>query len=536
MYVNKLLHTLRGKIALFFLVILLISVIPLVVNTMIRSSIEDQKVEQTKFHSFQENLMLLKSKSNILKSGDMVANMTESYHFLESIDNEDWSTIKEDWSKFEPFIATFEQNPSSQEIVYMLSGIENVTKGWEGSLKKIDEAYIDSISQLTRTIDLIIITQNVIILALCLITWLEINKHVIRPLRDLESVSVNWGEGDLSKNIKDQKLNLEEVSSLTKSFSNMKFQLSDTLRNLQSASSTLKLYTEDSLASISETTNVSTEIAKHAEDVARSVEKQYKSVEGSSNKIRQAVVYSEDVVDHIKQLRSLNQKTNQSVNTSGENLSQVKVKITQLQKSVQQSNITTQNLMKKTDQIETIIELITSITSQTNLLALNASIEAARAGDAGKGFKVVAEEIKKLAEKSNLATKDVYNITNEIKEETENTLEQNKTILLEVDESISHVDDVNQTFGSLFSLFQENDDVAQEIDHTLSVLVTEVHELSNSIDIIKSEADLISTTVQNTASATEEQASMMESIQQTIQKLSEMSRDLNELSSHFKMD
>lgn len=101
------------------------------------------------------------------------------------------------------------------------------------------------------------------------------------------------------------------------------------------------------------------------------------------------------------------------------------------------------------DAIGQFLQIITNIAAQTNLLALNAAIEAARAGESGKGFTVVAEEIRKLAEQSSMAAKDIQKITTEAQNTTYNAIEEVQKGNVSVEEGSARITDVIKILGDV---------------------------------------------------------------------------------------
>ena len=117
------------------------------------------------------------------------------------------------------------------------------------------------------------------------------------------------------------------------------------------------------------------------------------------------------------------------------------------------------NLGERSKETGRIIEIITNITEQTNLLALNAAIESARAGEHGKGFAVVSDEIRKLAEKSASAAKDISNIINQIQNDTDKAADSIDQSYTTIKSGINLVKKAGESFGKLKNLLSKNSDI-----------------------------------------------------------------------------
>ncbi|MPM59544.1 Methyl-accepting chemotaxis protein 3 [bioreactor metagenome] len=146
--------------------------------------------------------------------------------------------------------------------------------------------------------------------------------------------------------------------------------------------------------------------------------------------------------------------------------------------------------------------MIENISQQTNLLALNAAIEAARAGDVGRGFAVVADEIRKLAEDSSKATKNIAELIDKVDDVIQNAVEQTKSNTVKIEESAGHINSAGGTFEKIYASVQETNTIIQSI----------IKDINN-----------INEFAQEVASATEEQSASSEEILATAENVNEMS-------------
>lgn len=190
----------------------------------------------------------------------------------------------------------------------------------------------------------------------------------------------------------------------------------------------------------------------------------------------------------------------------------------------------------RSKEIGTIVGVITSIADQTNLLSLNAAIEAARAGQLGQGFAVVAEQVNTLSERSAKAAEQIGALIGEIQDETAESVKRMEISAAEVVLGSELADKTGEALHQITEAVGRTAALADEIASAMADRAQDANKLDRSMHDIAAVAEESAGSVQQSAAATEEQAACTQEIAAAAQELADMARRLRESALQFELD
>jgi methyl-accepting chemotaxis protein len=209
--------------------------------------------------------------------------------------------------------------------------------------------------------------------------------------------------------------------------------------------------------------------------------------------------------------------------------------MSKIEESVSGSAQIVAKLGDSSKQIGEIIDTIAGIASQTNLLALNAAIEAARAGEQGKGFAVVAEEVRKLAEGSEQAARQIATIISQIQEDTEGAVVAMNQGTKEVAAGANVVQSAGATFNDIANQLGGVSGQIKEITAAIHELAQGSQQIVASVRDIDQVSKQTAEQTETVSAATEEQAAAMGEIASSSQSLAKLAEDLQHSISRFRV-
>lgn len=292
-------------------------------------------------------------------------------------------------------------------------------------------------------------------------------------------------------------------------------QISSASSQIASTSEQAAKNNESTATAVEETTSTMHEMSANIQNVAKNTQGQSSSVTQTSASIEQMVTSIQRIANTSNQLVELSQKTKKAVELGLESVDNSIKGTDEISKTIIHSADTISALGSRAEDIGKIVDVIDDIAEQTNLLALNAAIEAARAGEQGLGFAVVAEEVRKLAERSAKSTREIAELISGIQKEAQEAVKLMEKSTQIVEKGVELSKQVGNSLRDIEGSVAEVDKYSKEIGAATQ------EQSSGSTQIAKATENLREVT-QEITSATDEQASAAEQIVKTMEKMREM--------------
>ncbi|MGE7094521.1 methyl-accepting chemotaxis protein [Lysinibacillus sp. NPDC048646] len=373
-----------------------------------------------------------------------------------------------------------------------------------------------------------------IILIICIVVGVVFARSIVVPVNNLTSAAKVIAKGDLSE--KDIEVRTkDEIKDLANSFNLMKSNLHSLIHSMTANVEHTTSVAEQLAASTDEISHSSNDIANLIERLVASDNQAAASGRESSIAMDETAQGVQRIAEATQMLHSKAVDTQAIANEGEKTLQTAENQMSNIQQSSNATNERIKKLSTQSTEIVNITKVITDITEQTNLLALNAAIEAARAGEHGKGFAVVADEVRKLAEESKASANQIVDVIALIQQETKEVEKAVSVTVLNVDEGVTFIQNAQNAFDGILKAIGDMTSQIEDVSASTQQISASTEEMAASVNEMSSSANHAAQQSETIASTVEEQAATIQEINAVAKSLSEEALTVKEEINKFKI-
>ena len=327
-----------------------------------------------------------------------------------------------------------------------------------------------------------------------------VGRVLTNPIQEIDSELNNMKR----LNLDDQKRleSDDDFESLFNKLREIKDKLKKDILFLKGGTDDMHNFTEDFVELAEDMEEVSENISMVVDEVARGAQAQADQTEDSAYIVKQNIKEIRNLVEEGQNSQAKLETAVENIQNSSDSVVKVNQKINNVRESFAEVNQLGKNLSKKADKIRDIVDKVEDIAGETNILSLNASIEAARTSDSGRGFNVVAERVRELAQESQQTVESIRENLGEFTADVEN-------LSASISEQFGHLEESNK---ALQKVTKESNDAAQDVKKATGQvveIVSQLQEETNKIQsVIDNFNDLAAIAEENSASSEEMSASV----------------------------
>jgi methyl-accepting chemotaxis protein len=390
--------------------------------------------------------------------------------------------------------------------------------------------------ELYAPINKLLISIVILILITCALVTLAVSifsRYITKNVKEVNDLSHAIADGDLTQIINVRSEN--ELGSMGNNLNKMTNNLRSLVQKVTGSLEQVVATSEELTASSDQTQQSAEQVSLAIQQVAIGSVEQVAITNDTTRIAEEIFTGMEQISNNIQSVTNTSLEASKRAEKGNDVVSSAIEQMNNISDKVAVSTQAVSILGDKSKEIGSIVSLITTIAGQTNLLALNAAIEAARAGEQGRGFAVVADEVRKLAEQSASAAGNISSLINEIQKEIVNAVKAMDNGTIAVKDGIDMVNHAGISFGEILQDINYIASQMQDVSAVTEEIGAGTHNMIGAIENVAKISTESSGNAENVVAASQEQTALMKEVANAAENLTEMAVELQALMSSFKL-
>lgn len=515
---------------------------PSITLTEMAKTMENTRVQMLSGVANEDSARGEKAIANIERIDELITDYENRN--MEKRESEKFSELKQNWQDFTEIVRQNVETLSAGMYIETLEGLGRGADPYTAASTNVSELIeiVDDLATKTYENDkevydadrFLIILASILATILAIVIGVFMGRIIGVPLKKVSQKLDHISKGDLTEPVEVTKRK-DEIGILINATSKMQEELKNLINSVADA-------TVQVLSSSEELTQSTNEVVVGAEQVATTMQELATGAEAQANSTSEfsehMQKFSETIEDSSKESEKIYQTSTNVYSLTKDGREMMANSVSQMQSIdniVKNSVDGVKELDVKSGEISKLVGVIESIAEQTNLLALNAAIEAARVGDQGKGFTVVADEIRQLAEQVSVSVVDITDIVNNIQSESAKLVIGLETGYEQVEKGTIQIQKTGETFNKISSSVESMGNAIKEISNRLAGNRSTTKNMRTNIEEIAGLSEQSAAGIEQTSATAQQTTSTMQEVSSSSEELANLAEKLSNLVERFKI-